>query len=77
MAVRERMRAKAWFLVTAALAAGGCGDPATTDDRGYTKAPLERPTVVIDGEEPSPMREFGAPRMPETEPLEFPDSAGG
>jgi hypothetical protein len=76
-AVQEDMRAKAWFALAAALLAGGCGDPETSDDRGYTKAPLERPTVMIDGEEPSEMRDFGAPRLPETEPLEFPDSAGG
>lgn len=60
-----------------AVALGGCGDPDTNDDRGYTKAPLERPTVLIDGEEPSDMREFGAPRLPQSEPLEFPDSVGG
>ncbi|MGH7444305.1 MAG: c-type cytochrome [Longimicrobiales bacterium] len=38
-----------------AAAAIGCGDPATSDDRGYTKAPLEHPTVLIDGEEPTAM----------------------
>jgi len=74
-AVREVMRAKAWLALAAALLAGGCGDPETSDDRGYTKAPLERPTVMIEGEEPSEMRRFGAPHLPQTEPLEFPDSA--
>jgi hypothetical protein len=71
------MRGTRWLLLMAAVGLGGCGDPDTNDDRGYTKAPLERPTVLIDGERPSPMREFGAPRLPQTEPLELPDSAGG
>lgn len=38
-----------------------CGDPETNDKRGYTKAPLEHPTVVIRGEEPSEMSRYGAP----------------
>lgn len=32
------------------LALAGCGDPATEDERGYTKAPLERPGLLIAGE---------------------------
>ena len=71
------MRGTRCLLLMAAVVFVGCGDPETNDDRGYTKAPLERPTVLIDGEEPSDMREFGSPRLPQTEPMEFPDSAGG
>lgn len=62
------------FIVVLLLA--GCGDADTSDTRGYTKAPLEHPTVLIRGEQPSAMRDFGAPRLPDREPLEFPDSAG-
>jgi hypothetical protein len=51
-----------------------CGDPETNDDRGYTKAPLENPTLLIEGEEPSAMREYGEPKLPQREPLELPDS---
>jgi hypothetical protein len=71
------MRTARWILFSAVIAVSACGDPETNDDRGYTKAPLEKPTVLIGGEEVSPMREFGAPRLPEAEPLELPDSAGG
>jgi hypothetical protein len=62
------------FIVALGLAA--CGDAETNDTRGYTKAPLERPTVLIRAEEPSAMREFGEPRLPEREPIEFPDTTG-
>ena len=44
-----------------ALTTVACGDPETNDDRGYTKAPLEHPTVVIKGEEPSEMSRLGDP----------------
>lgn len=32
-----------------------CGDPATGDERGYTKAPLENPGLLVSGEPESPM----------------------
>ena len=62
------------FIVAVALA--GCGDAETSDTRGYTKAPLERPNALIDSEEPSAMRQFGEPRLPIREPIEFPDTSG-
>lgn len=58
-------------LISAALMA--CGDPATTDHRGYTKAPLERPSVVIAGEEPGRMSEYGHPNRVVAEELELPE----
>jgi mono/diheme cytochrome c family protein len=39
-------------LVVTAVA---CGDPATEDARGYTKAPLEKPGLVVGGEPESAM----------------------
>lgn len=66
------------FGVCALIAAAmGCGDPQTSDTRGYTKAPLEHPTVLIDGEEPTamamlrdplttPVREVPLPPAPDT-----------
>ena len=61
-------------LFVGALLLAACGDPETNDDRGYTKAPLEHPTVLIGGEKPGPMRAFGEPRLPVREPIEFADS---
>ena len=46
------------------IAAVACGDPETNDDRGYTKAPLEHPTVLIEGEETTAMAELRDPLVP-------------
>ena len=56
------------ILLTLALVAlivlvGACGDPVTDDDRGYTKAPLENPGLVIEGEAESPMDDLGDPDL--------------
>jgi len=58
-----------------ALALAACGDPATTDDRGYTKAPLEHPTVAIRGEEPGEMSRYGSPNRVVAEAIELPEEA--
>lgn len=42
------MRKTLSILVVVAVA--GCGDPETSDDRGYTKAPLETPGLLVTGE---------------------------
>lgn len=42
------MRKIVLWAVVIGLAA--CGDPATNDDRGYTKAPLEDPGLIVAGE---------------------------
>jgi mono/diheme cytochrome c family protein len=54
-----------------ALATAACGDPETNDDRGYTKAPLEHPTVVIRGEDPSDMTRYGSPNRVVAEVIEL------
>lgn len=59
--------------VAAVVLVFGCGDPETSDDRGYTKAPLEKPGVLIGGEEADAMREHGTPNLPRAVVLE--DSA--
>jgi len=48
------------------IAAGlvACADPGTKDDRGYTKAPLEDPGVVIKPEGLSSMDSLGTPLLP-------------
>jgi mono/diheme cytochrome c family protein len=50
-----------------------CGDPATGDNRGYTKAPLEHPSVVIRGEEPSGISRYGAPNRVVAEEIQLPE----
>lgn len=46
------------------VAAAACGDPDTNDHRGYTKAPLEEPTVLVRGEPVTAMSELGEPILP-------------
>ena len=53
-----------------ALGATACGDPETGDGRGYTKAPLEDPGLLVSGEPTTPMGELGVPDRPRPEPLE-------
>ena len=55
------------------LAAGACGDPETTDDRGYTKAPLEKPGVLVTGERPGDMSSYGSPNRVVAEELHLPE----
>jgi len=52
-------------------AAAGCGDPETTDRRGYTKAPLEKPFVLIGGQDRSAMDELGEPNRVEPREIEL------
>ncbi|HEX6559438.1 MAG TPA: c-type cytochrome [Longimicrobiales bacterium] len=56
------------------LLAAACGDNDTTDHRGYTKAPLERPTVLVQAEDPSPMDALGTPAGPDAPIIEAPDT---
>jgi mono/diheme cytochrome c family protein len=51
------------------LVLAACGDPDTTDDRGYTKAPLENPSVLISGEPTGEMARYGNPNRVVTEEL--------
>ena len=54
-----------WITGALLLAVAACGDPETNDSRGYTKAPLEQPMVMVKGETPSRMSELGDPILPE------------
>ncbi len=53
-------------VLVAALALGvlACGDPETDDDRGYTKAPLENPGLLIDGEDATAMAAVNGTNLP-------------
>jgi hypothetical protein len=51
-------------LVVGLLSVAGCGDANTNDNRGYTKAPLESPDVLIRAEGSSAMDSLGAPNLP-------------
>jgi len=50
--------------VASLLALAACGDPSTSDSRGYTKAPLEHAGVLIRGEGSSAMDSLGSPVLP-------------
>lgn len=56
-------------LLLLCVGAAGCGDPATNDRRGYTKAPLEKPFLIIGGQERTAMDELGEPDR--LEPVEL------
>ena len=59
------------ILMAAALVSlTACGDNDTNDHRGYTKAPLEEPTVLIKAEDASPMAALGDPIKPEAPIIE-------
>ena len=63
-------------VMVAVLVVAACGDPDTSDNRGYTKAPLERPTVLVQGEPRSEMDALANPAMPEAPLIEAePDTA--
>ena len=59
--------------VLVVAAAGACGDPGTTDGRGYTKAPLEDPGVLIGGEHAGEMARYGSPNRVVVEELQLPE----
>jgi mono/diheme cytochrome c family protein len=63
-------------ILIAVLAAAACGDPETSDNRGYTKAPLERPTVLVKGEPESQMDRLGTPLLPEAPVIEAEEDTG-
>jgi mono/diheme cytochrome c family protein len=69
---------RAWrtgALALLALAAAACGDPNMKESRGYTKAPLERPGLVVRGEQPGELARFGGLRRVSAERLELPEAA--
>jgi mono/diheme cytochrome c family protein len=60
------MRRVVW-VAGLALVALACGDPDTEDARGYTKAPLEEPGLLVAGEVATPMDALGRPDRPRVE----------
>lgn len=60
------MRGLVWVAGLAVVALA-CGDPDTEDARGYTKAPLENPGLLVAGEEATPMDALGRPDRPRVE----------
>jgi hypothetical protein len=52
-----------------------CGDANTNDDRGYTKAPLENPNVLIKAEGSSAMDSLGSPILPRDTVISPPPAA--
>lgn len=58
------------LLALALITFGACGDNDTNDNRGYTKAPLEEPTVLVRAEDASAMDRLGDPAYPEAPVIE-------
>jgi hypothetical protein len=54
--------------------AAACGDPNQDPERGYTKAPLERPGLVVRPERPSRVSELGEVNLPRGERLDLADT---
>jgi hypothetical protein len=50
--------------ISMVLVLAACGDPDTTDPRGYTKPPLEQAGLLIKGEGSSAMDSLGTPNLP-------------
>lgn len=53
------------LLITLIVGLAACGDAETPDNRGYTKAPLERAGVIIKPEGSSAMDSLGSPILPQ------------
>jgi hypothetical protein len=72
------MRAVIRWTALTVLMVAGCGDGETRDARGYTKAPLETPAVLIDAEPRGEMDRLGTPNRPTGEVIApAADSAAG
>ncbi len=69
------MRSTLLMLATM-LALTACGDTETTDSRGYTKAPLEQPGLVVSSEPGSAMEGIGTPDRPRPEIVQVPGDTG-
>jgi mono/diheme cytochrome c family protein len=64
-------------LLVLALLAAACGDPNTRQERGYTKAPLERPGLIARAEQPGEMARYGAPNRVVAERIRLPEQPAG
>lgn len=59
------------------LALVGCGDADTDDRRGYTKAPLENPGLLVGSEKSTAMSRMSRPNLPRPpHEIELPTEAG-
>jgi mono/diheme cytochrome c family protein len=73
--MKAMTRARLGAVTLIAVFAAACGDPATTDRRGYTKAPLENPQPLIRGEQPGEMAQYGQPNRLVADAIELPEAA--
>lgn len=64
------MKSRALIAALAIGAVVACGDPDTDDRRGYTKAPLEDPGLLVDGENATPMAAMSRPNLVRAEEIE-------
>jgi mono/diheme cytochrome c family protein len=71
-----KVQMTAWrngLLGVLAVAAAACGDPNLYEQRGYSKAPLDRPGLLARNEQPGEMARYGGPRRISTERIELPE----
>jgi mono/diheme cytochrome c family protein len=71
-----KVQMNAWrtgLLCVLAVGAVACGDPNLFEQRGYTRAPLERPARIGGAERPGEMAQFGGPRRQQVARLELPE----
>jgi hypothetical protein len=67
-------RALCRLSVLSLLLFAACGDPPTSDPRGYTKAPLEKAGPFVRGEVRADVARFARPNLPVAEPIVLPDT---
>lgn len=73
--MKTHTRARQGAVTFLILFLAACGDPETTDRRGYTKAPLEDPRTLIRGEVPGEMAQYGQPNRVVADVIELPEAA--
>jgi len=71
----QPMRRAVWVTALILPLLAGCGDPPTTDRRGYTKNILETPAPFVKGQPVSEMDRLGTPIRPDTLPILPADTA--
>jgi len=70
-----RIDCRVFALMLLLIPLAACGDPPSSDPRGYTKAPLEKAGPFVRGEVRADVARFGRPNLPTAEPI-VPDSIG-
>jgi mono/diheme cytochrome c family protein len=73
-----KVQMRSWqtgLLGVLAVSTLACGDPNLVEQRGYSKAPLERPARIGGAEQPGEMAQYGGPRRLQVARLELPEQS--